>query len=161
MDTLVAVSVLFLLVVGFVFMIVYFVMKTRDVVRKTGEFFSDAPVQARHDDEPVVQSKLGQRLLGLLIVLGGGYAAHHVWNEVNLTKEFGLKSAFLLPFVITLGLGVIAFPVDAYAQKWKYGAARPRNWKEMPAGMKLTLVLSLCAGIGACYTLYRMGFHPN
>jgi hypothetical protein len=159
MDALFTVLILASFFLSLIVLIALFVRQTRNVVHRTSEFFSDTPTQGRSDDDDgqMVHSLLGQRLLGLIVTVIGGYLVYHIWHEAMLGNSYDLIYAFAAPVMTTLGLGVALFPVDTDVQLRKYGSAKPRNWKETPTNMKVMLVLAIYAGVGNCYALYRMG----
>jgi hypothetical protein len=96
----------------------------------------------------MLQSKIGQRLLGLLLlVLGGGFT---VWSWYTALTEgyYYRKAVALFPAFAVLGLGMILFPIDIERLRAEHGVDKPEKFAHYPPAWKVTVFVAVLAGLG-------------
>ncbi|MBP3959319.1 hypothetical protein J8F10_29085 [Gemmata sp. G18] len=118
-------------------------------VRRAEELFQ-APRVSKEPESPrnaFVESRLGQRLIGLFLFGIGAFGVFWFWREALRGNEVGYLSAIFFPFATAVGTGNLLFPYDFATQRQRYGRGEARTWEEVPEPMKVFIVLGLCASL--------------
>ena len=96
----------------------------------------------------MIESKLGQRLVGVVdLVVSAGLLAW-VWRRALTVGEYNPWAAGVLPILLVVGLGLILVPIDVARHRARHGTDRPATFGELPPAWKVLMPLSLAAGIG-------------
>ena len=93
------------------------------------------------------ESPPGQRILGLVFVLGGGYHIWTIWSTALDGGGYSFIFAVVIPFLAIISLVMLLFPFDMEKQLWEYGTTRPRNWSETPTPWKFGIIGGALAGV--------------
>lgn len=96
----------------------------------------------------MIESKIGQRVVGLfLLLVGGGLTAWSWYTAVN-DGNYYRKAAALLPVVAVAGLGMLLFPIDMERLRAEHGVDRPQKLAHYPRAWKVLFVVAILAGLG-------------
>lgn len=96
----------------------------------------------------MIESKIGQRLVGLLsLALGGGFTA---WSWYTALHEgyYYRKAVVFFPFFAVLGLGMLLFPIDMDRLRAEHGVDKPQKLAHYPLAWKVLFVVGLAASLG-------------
>lgn len=92
-------------------------------------------------------SKGVQRLIGLLMVVGGIVFTAQGWRSVMVEGMYRPKAAFFLPVIVFLGLAVALYPMTKEECLAKYGVEKPQSWSHFAPMQKVLAVLGIAAGL--------------
>jgi hypothetical protein len=96
----------------------------------------------------VIESKTGQRLVGLfLLALGGGFTAWTWYTALNEGYYYE-KAAGIFPIAAVGGLGLLLFPMDMTKFRAEHGVDKPTTWAHYPPAWKALFVVAVLAGVG-------------
>ncbi|MBN9122950.1 MAG: hypothetical protein J0I06_28070 [Planctomycetes bacterium] len=96
----------------------------------------------------MIESKIGQRLVGVfLLILGGGFTAWSWYTALN-EGYYYRKAVVLFPFFAAIGLGGLLFPIDMARVRAEYGVDRPQKLTHYPTAWKVLFAAGLVAGFG-------------
>jgi hypothetical protein len=103
-----------------------------------------------------MKSKLGQRLVGVfLLLLGGGFTAYE-WHTFLADHTYDRKAAAVFPAFAVAGLGALLFPVDMAEMKAKYGLEKIEKLSELPPVWWVIVGLAVAAGLGNWFALANL-----
>jgi hypothetical protein len=104
----------------------------------------------------VIKSKIGQRLVGLFVlVLGGGFTAWS-WYTALTEGYYYRKAVALFPVLAIAGLGLLLFPIDGDRLRAEHGVETPQSLAHYPLAWKVLFVVALAAGLGNWLALSRL-----
>jgi hypothetical protein len=92
-----------------------------------------------------INSLLGARLMGALIVAIGVGGEFIVASEVRTHGTFHLKGVLIFPFAIGLGISMIFYPMTKALAREKYGKEQ-MSWAQLPFGQKCLIAAGVAAG---------------
>jgi hypothetical protein len=96
----------------------------------------------------MIESKIGQRLLGLaLLALGSGFTAWSWYTALN-EGYYHRKAVALYPVFAVAGLGLLLFPLDMERLRAEHGVEKPQKLAHYPLVWKVLVVVALLAGLG-------------
>jgi hypothetical protein len=96
----------------------------------------------------VIQSKLGQRLLGVFLLLLGGGCTVGCWYTA-LTEGYYYRNAVaFFPVFAVVGLGLLFCPIDMEQLRAEHGVDRPQQFAHYPIVWKVLFFVALAAGLG-------------
>ena len=96
----------------------------------------------------MIESKIGQRLVGLLLLaVGGGFT---VWSWYTaLTAGYYYRNAVaFFPAFAVIGLGLLLFPLDVERLRAEHGVERPKKLAHYPPAWKVLFFAAVLAGLG-------------
>jgi hypothetical protein len=94
----------------------------------------------------MIRSQAGQRVLGLVFLIGGAFGTWWVWDVALTQGYYYTKFAILPPALGVAGLGILLFPIDYEWLMSEHGVDQPRSFHHYPLPLKIFLVLALVAG---------------
>jgi hypothetical protein len=104
----------------------------------------------------VIESKLGQRLVGLcFLALGGGFTAWS-WYTALTEGHYYRRAVALFPVFAVVGLGLLLFPIDMERFRAEHGIDRPQKLAHYPLAWKLLVGVALAAGLGNWLAITRL-----
>jgi hypothetical protein len=94
----------------------------------------------------MIRSKLGQRVVGAIDLVGSAALIAWVWQggPTGRAAEF---AAAVMPFLAVVGLGLLVVPIDVDRHRAKHGTDRPATFAELPAAWKVLMVVGFVAGL--------------
>src|SRR5262245_5665566 len=101
----------------------------------------------------MIESKLGQRLMGVFLVGVGGWFS--IW-ELNTARNEGHyhNAAILFPAAVVCGIGIILFPIDVERLKEEHGVEELKpTFSQLPVEHKVFGILAVAAALGYWYLL--------
>lgn len=101
----------------------------------------------------MIKSKLGQRLIGLLLVAIAVPATVYLWHLAVTTGYYHPKGAALFPAIAMGALGVVLFPIDHPRLEREHGVARVSKFAHLPPVWKVWFFVALGAGLGNWYAI--------
>jgi hypothetical protein len=117
----------------------------------------------------MVTSKLGQRLVGLLILLVAGGFTAWIWHTALTEGTYYRKAAALFPAFAVIGLGMLLFPTDVDRLReviglglWlsrlraERGVEKVMSLNQIPPVWWGVLVAAVAAGLGNWYALSQL-----
>jgi hypothetical protein len=96
----------------------------------------------------LVQSKIGQRIMGFFVfLLGSGFTAWSWYTALN-DGYYYVKAAALFPVLAVVGLAAILFPIDVERLRNEHGVDKPTKFAHYPQEWKIVIVVAVAAGLG-------------
>ncbi|HEX5271683.1 MAG TPA: hypothetical protein VFW33_14395 [Gemmataceae bacterium] len=95
-----------------------------------------------------LQTKGGQRVVGLLLFALGGGATAWSWYTALTAGYYYRKAVVAFPAFAVAGLGLLLFPIDADKLWAEHGVDRPQKFAHYPLSWKVLFVLALLAAVG-------------
>jgi hypothetical protein len=105
----------------------------------------------------VIESKIGQRLMGLVLFLLGSAGTAWMWYTALTEGYYYRNAAALLPVCAVFGLGLLLAPFDVEKLRAEHGVDKPQKWAHYPPVWKLIGVLALLAGLGNWFAIAQLG----
>ena len=105
----------------------------------------------------MIESKLGQRLIGLFVFLAGSAATAWTWYSALYEGYYYPKVAALGPVFVVFGLALLLAPMDMEKFRAEHGVAKPEKWAHYSTEWKLMMVLALLAGLGNWFAISQQG----
>ena len=101
----------------------------------------------------MIRSKVGQRLVGvLMLAVAAGFTAW-VWYTALTEGYYYPKVATIFPIFGVVGLGMALFPIDEDKLRAELGVEQIRSFRQLPLAWKVLLFVALVAGFGNWYAL--------
>jgi hypothetical protein len=95
----------------------------------------------------VIESKWGQRLVGLLLfILGIGFSAWS-WYTALTEGSYHREAVATFPVFAVVGLGLLFFPLDMEKIRAEHGVDKPRQFSHYPTAWKVLFFVALAAGL--------------
>jgi len=95
----------------------------------------------------MITSKLGQQVVGLVLLIMGGGVTVWSWNAALTRGSYSREAVALSPGCAVLGLGLLIFPIDIEKFRAEHGVDRPRQFSDLPAAWKILVFLAIAAGL--------------
>jgi hypothetical protein len=103
----------------------------------------------------MIESKIGQRLVGLvLLLLGGGFTTWS-WHTAITEGHYSREEAAFFPLFALVGLGLLLFPIDMQRLRAEHGVDRPQKFAHYPLVWKVLCVAALIAALGNWLVISR------
>jgi hypothetical protein len=99
--------------------------------------------------------QLGQRLIGLGLLVGSVGFAIWVWNLAARDGDYYEYAAAFFPAMAMIGLGLLVFPIDKRALRKKYGTDKIERWHMAPPEWKILLLGALACGFGSLFLMWK------
>ena len=96
----------------------------------------------------MIESKTGQRIAGVVLLIISGGATGGIWYTALTEGYYYPKLAALAPALAVLSLALLLFPLDMEEFRAEHGVDRPQKLAHYPTEWKLMFVLALAAGLG-------------
>jgi hypothetical protein len=93
--------------------------------------------------------QLGQRFIGLLVLVGGIGGMLWVWRTAVKEGDYNYYEAGLFAGSTVLGLGALVFPVDKRKLREKVGTDKMETWWMMPPEWKALILGAVVCGFGS------------
>jgi hypothetical protein len=102
----------------------------------------------------MIETKLGQRTAGL-VILGVG-CAYLVWSRDIAANEgrILIAPAVASPALITIGLGLLLFPIDPRRLLNEPGVSSSQTLKQLPLVWRVLLITGAILGVGNCLAMW-------
>jgi hypothetical protein len=104
----------------------------------------------------MIESKIGQRLVGLFLAVLGGGATAWSWYTALTWGYYYRKAVVFFPLFAVVGLGILLFPIDRERLRAEYGTAKPQGLAHLPLVWKVLLVLAVLAALGNWYAIAHL-----
>ncbi len=101
----------------------------------------------------MIESKFGQRLSGVLLIVIGGLATAGVWRTALNDGYYFLSLVILMPSLAVMDLGPLLFPIDMDRLRADYGIDKPEAWEHYPLSWKIVIVLAVAAALANWYAI--------
>jgi len=101
----------------------------------------------------VIESKIGQRVVGLILVVGGGLLIAWLWSRPFTGGRAEGMAAGVMPFVVVSALGMILFPLDVDRLRAEHGVSQLSKWRHCPTIWKVMFVFAGLAAVGNWFAL--------
>lgn len=107
----------------------------------------------------MIKSKLGQRLMGILLFVGGCY---FTYDELKVVVSEGYyhRAAMIFPGLAIVALGVMFFPLDYERYKAEHGKEKPSGFHDLPDAWKLMTILGIGVSLLFWFVLAN-SHHPQ
>ena len=96
----------------------------------------------------MIESKIGQRIAGLVLFLLGSGGTIWVWYTALTEWYYYPKATAIIPAVAVVGLSMLLFPMDMQKFRAEHGGDTPQKMADYPVQWKVMFVLALLVGIG-------------
>lgn len=96
----------------------------------------------------MIQSKTGQRVVGLLFLLVSGGFTVYSWYTVIHEGYYHRAAAVLFPTMAVAGLGLLFFPIDYDRLRREHGVEELKKFAHYPPEWKILFFVALAAGLG-------------
>ena len=104
----------------------------------------------------MIESKTGQRLMGLLLIVGGAGFTGWMWNTALNEGRYNPFAFAIVPLIAVAGLGMLLFPMDVARLRAEHGVDKPQKLAHYPPAWKATFVVALLAGVGNWLAVSRL-----